>query len=126
MSEKKYEINISVRTTYLPNQSDEKNGQHVFAYTITISNQGTVATQLISRHWIITNGDGTVQEVRGLGVVGEQPLLKPGDTFEYTSGTIISDSAGSMKGSYQMAAEDGVHFDVPIPEFILTVPRTLH
>lgn len=126
MSEKKYEINVSVRTAYLPDQSDEETDQYVFAYTITIANKGTVATQLISRHWIITNGDGTVQEVRGLGVVGEQPLLKPGDTFEYTSGTVISASVGSMKGSYQMATEDGVHFDVPIPEFILTVPRVLH
>lgn len=126
MSEKKYEINVSVRTAYLPDQSDEETDQYVFAYTITLANKGTVATQLISRHWIITNGDGTVHEVRGLGVVGEQPLLKPGDTFEYTSGTVISASVGSMKGSYQMAAEDGVHFDVPIPEFILTVPRVLH
>ncbi len=124
--EKKYEINVSVRTTYLPDQSDDSSDQHVFAYTITIANTGTVASQLISRHWIITNGDGSVQEVRGLGVVGEQPLLKPGDTFEYTSGTVITSSAGSMKGSYQMAAEDGIHFDVNIPEFVLTVPRILH
>jgi len=124
--ENKYEINVSVKTNYLPDQSDESSDQHVFAYTITIANTGTVATQLISRHWIITNGDGTVQEVRGLGVVGEQPLLKPGDTFEYTSGTVITSSVGSMKGSYQMAAEDGIHFDVSIPEFVLTVPRVLH
>jgi len=127
MSEnKKYEIHINIRTAYLPDQSDEDAERHVFAYTITIANTGTVATQLISRHWVINNGDGTVQEVRGLGVVGEQPLLKPGDSFEYTSGTVISTPVGSMKGSYQMAAEDGVHFDVPIPEFILSVPRTLH
>ncbi len=127
MSEhKKYEINVSIRTAYLPDQSDEDAERHVFAYTITIANTGTVATQLISRHWIVNNGDGTVQEVRGLGVVGEQPLLRPGDSFEYTSGTVISTPVGSMKGSYQMAAEDGVHFDVPIPEFILSAPRTLH
>lgn len=123
---KKYEIDISIRTAYLPDQSDEDADRHVFAYTITIANTGTVATQLISRHWIINNGDGTIQEVRGLGVVGEQPLLKPGDSFEYTSGTVISTPVGSMKGSYQMAAEDGVHFDVPISEFILSVPRILH
>ncbi|SFP44442.1 ApaG protein [Nitrosomonas cryotolerans] len=123
---KKYEIDVTIRTTYLPDQSNEKMDRHVFAYTITIANMGTVATQLISRHWIITNGDGSVQEVRGLGVVGEQPLLKPGDSFEYTSGTVISASVGSMKGSYQMAAEDGFHFDVAIPEFILSVPRVLH
>lgn len=124
--DKKYEIDINIRTVYLPDQSDEYSGQHVFAYTITIANTGTIATQLISRHWIINNGDGTIQEVRGLGVVGEQPLLKPGDSFEYTSGTVISTPLGSMKGSYQMVAEDGIHFNVTIPEFILSVPRTLH
>ena len=123
---KKYEIDVSIRTVYLPDQSDEESARHVFAYTITIANTGTVATQLISRHWIIDNGDGTIQEVRGLGVVGEQPLLKPGDSFEYTSGTVISSAVGSMKGSYQMAAEDGYHFDVAIPEFILSVLRILH
>ena len=124
--EKKYEIDVSIRTVYLPDQSDEDAERHVFAYTITIANMGTVTSQLISRHWIINNGDGTTQEVRGLGVVGEQPLLKPGDSFEYTSGTVISTPVGSMKRSYQMAAEDGVHFDVAIPEFILSVPRILH
>lgn len=123
---KKYEIDVSIRTAYLPDQSDEDADRHVFAYTITIANMGTVPAQLISRHWIVDNGDGTVQEVRGLGVVGEQPLLKPGDSFEYTSGTVIPTSVGSMKGSYQMAAEDGFHFDVTIPEFILSVPRILH
>ncbi len=122
----KYEIDISIRTTYLPDQSSEDEARHVFAYTITIENNGLVATQLISRHWIIDSGDGSIQEVRGLGVVGEQPLLRPGDSFEYTSGTVISSSVGSMKGSYQMAAEDGVHFDVSIPEFILSVPRVIH
>ncbi|SDH51136.1 MULTISPECIES: Co2+/Mg2+ efflux protein ApaG [unclassified Nitrosomonas] len=124
--EKKYDIDVSVRTTYLPEQSDEEADRHVFAYTITISNTGTVASQLISRHWIISSGDGNIHEVRGLGVVGEQPLLKPGDSFEYTSGTAISSLAGLMKGSYQMVAEDGFHFTVDIPEFILSVPRVLH
>lgn len=124
--EKKYDINISVRTTYLPEQSDEETDRHVFSYTITISNKGNVASQLISRHWIITSGDGNIHEVRGLGVVGEQPLIKPGDSFEYTSGTAISSLAGTMKGSYQMVAEDGFHFTVNIPEFILSVPRVLH
>ncbi|MBK7354128.1 MAG: Co2+/Mg2+ efflux protein ApaG [Nitrosomonas sp.] len=125
-NEKKYDIDIVVRTAYLSEQSDEETGRHVFAYTITISNTGSIASQLISRHWIITSGDGDVHEVRGLGVVGEQPLLKPGDSFEYTSGTAISSFAGSMKGSYQMVAEDGVHFSVEIPEFVLSVPRVLH
>jgi ApaG protein len=98
----------------------------VFAYTIVLSNAGTIGAQLISRHWIISDGGGGIQEVRGLGVVGEQPLLKPGDSFEYTSGTAISTPVGSMKGSYQMVAEDGLRFDAPIPEFILSVPRILH
>jgi len=123
---KKYEIAVKVQTTYLPEQSDEALDRYVFAYTIVITNTGTVPAQLISRHWIIADGSGGVQEVRGLGVVGEQPLLKPGDRFEYTSGTAISTPVGSMKGSYQMVAEDGLRFDAPIPEFILSVPRVLH
>jgi ApaG protein len=127
MSEvKKYEITVKVHTTYLPEQSDEALDRYVFAYTIVLSNAGTVPAQLISRHWIISDGSGGVQEVRGLGVVGEQPLLKPGDSFEYTSGTAISTPVGSMKGSYQMVAEDGLRFDAAIPEFILSVPRILH
>ncbi|MBT3887736.1 MAG: Co2+/Mg2+ efflux protein ApaG [Nitrosomonadaceae bacterium] len=126
IEDKKYEINIIVRTTYLPEQSDETLDHYVFAYTITIANTGMVAAQLISRHWIIEDGGNDAQEVRGLGVVGEQPLLKPGDSFEYTSGTAISSPVGSMKGSYQMIAEDGLHFDASIPEFTLSVPRTLH
>ena len=126
IEDKKYEINIIVRTTYLPEQSDETLDHYVFAYTITIANTGMVAAQLISRHWIIEDGGNDTQEVRGLGVVGEQPLLKPGDSFEYTSGTAISSPVGSMKGSYQMIAEDGLHFDASIPEFTLSVPRTLH
>jgi ApaG protein len=124
--DKKYEIDIIVRTTYLPEQSDETLDRYVFAYTITIANTGMVAAQLISRHWIIEDGGDDAQEVRGLGVVGEQPLLKPGDSFEYTSGTAISSPVGSMKGSYQMIAEDGLRFDASIPEFTLSVPRTLH
>lgn len=126
VEDKKYEINIIVRTTYLPEQSDETLDRYVFAYTITIANTGMVAAQLISRHWIIEDGGSDAQEVRGLGVVGEQPLLKPGDSFEYTSGTAISSPVGSMKGSYQMIAEDGLRFDASIPEFTLSVPRTLH
>lgn len=126
VEDKKYEINVIVRTTYLPEQSDETLDRYVFAYTITIANTGMVAAQLISRHWIIEDGGSNVQEVRGLGVVGEQPMLKPGDSFEYTSGTAISSPVGSMKGSYRMVAEDGIRFNVLIPEFTLSVPRTLH
>ncbi len=125
-NEEKYNIEVKVRTVYLPEQSDPGAERYVFAYTITINNMGSMASQLVSRHWIITSGDGSVHEVRGLGVVGEQPFLKPGESFEYTSGTAISSQAGSMKGSYQMVAEDGFHFSVEIPEFVLSVPRVLH
>lgn len=123
---KKYEITVNVRTTYIPDQSDVENGRFVFAYTISITNTGSVAAQLISRHWLITDAENHVQEVRGLGVVGEQPFLKPNDSFEYTSGTAIATPVGTMKGSYQMVAEDGVNFDAPIPEFTLSIPRVLH
>jgi ApaG protein len=122
----KYEITINPRVDYLPDQSDESADRYVFAYTITITNTGSVPAQLISRHWIITDSDNHVQEVKGLGVVGEQPLIKPGESYEYTSGSAINTPVGTMKGSYQMVAEDGVKFDAPIPEFVLSVPRVLH
>ena len=122
----KYEIQVAARTTYIPDQSDENAGRYVFAYTITITNIGSTPAQLISRHWVITDANNLVQEVRGLGVVGEQPLLKPSESFEYTSGTAIATAVGTMRGSYQMVAEDGVQFDAPIPEFTLSVPRVLH
>ena len=123
---KKHEIRVLVKTQYVEDQSDPAAGRHVFAYTISITNVGTVPAQLISRHWIITDADGKVQEVRGLGVVGHQPLLKPGESFEYTSGCSLSTPVGTMRGSYQMTAEDGSQFDAPIPEFVLSMPRTLH
>lgn len=126
MDTKRYEVTIEVRTTYVPEQSDEAGARYVFAYTITIRNTGTVTAQLISRHWIITDSDNHVQEVRGMGVVGEQPTLKPQESFEYTSGTAIATSVGTMRGSYQMMAEDGTAFDAPIPEFTLSIPRVLH
>jgi ApaG protein len=125
-AEKKYEVTVSSQTQYVAEQSDEQSGRFVFAYTITIRNQGSTPAQLISRHWIITDGRNQVQEVRGLGVVGAQPLLKPGESFEYTSGTAIATPVGTMRGSYQMVAEDGTQFDAPIPEFTLSVPRVLH
>ncbi|SMB22835.1 Protein ApaG [Sterolibacterium denitrificans] len=123
---KKYEISVSVNTQYLPEQSDPAAGRHVFAYTIDIRNTGTVAAQLISRHWIITDAEGGVQEVRGLGVVGHQPLLQPGQNFEYTSGCALTTPVGTMRGSYQMTAEDGTSFEAPIAEFVLSMPRVLH
>jgi ApaG protein len=125
-SEKEYAIDVSAATLYLAEQSDEAAGRYVFAYTITLRNTGSVAAQLISRHWVITDAQGLVQEVRGLGVVGAQPLLQPGESFEYTSGASIATSVGTMKGSYQMVAADGTRFEAPIPEFTLSVPRVLH
>jgi len=126
MADTKHEITVSARTAFIPDQSDMQSGRYVFAYTITITNTGTVPAQLVSRHWIITDSNNQVQEVRGLGVIGEQPLLRPNESFEYTSGTAIATPVGTMRGSYQMVAEDGVRFDAPIPEFTLSMPRVLH
>jgi ApaG protein len=123
---KKYDITVTTRTTYVPGQSDTERGRYVFAYTITLKNTGTVAAQLISRHWIITDANNQVQEVRGLGVVGEQPKLAPEQTFEYTSGTAIATPVGTMRGTYQMVGDDGSEFEAPIPEFTLSIPRILH
>lgn len=123
---KKYEIRVDTVTAFLPEQSDEGNERYVFAYTINIINTGTVPAQLISRHWIITDAANQVQEVRGLGVVGEQPLLRPGESFEYTSGTALATPVGTMRGSYQMVAEDGTKFEAPVAEFTLSMPRVLH
>ena len=122
----KYEITVVPKATYVADQSDPSKDQYVFAYTITISNTGSVPAQLISRHWIITDANGKVLEVKGLGVVGQQPLLKPGESFEYTSGTHLETAVGTMHGTYQMIAEDGRQFDAPIPSFTLSVPRILH
>ena len=122
----KYHISINVDTTYLADQSDPSTDRYVFSYTVSIANTGTVAAQLISRHWIITDAENVVQEVKGLGVVGEQPLLQPGESFEYTSGTALATPVGTMHGTYQMAAEDGNKFDAEIPPFTLSMPRVLH
>jgi ApaG protein len=126
VAERKYDVAVSSQTQYVADQSDEENSRFVFAYTITIRNNGSLPAQLVSRHWIITDGRNQVQEVRGLGVVGAQPLIKPGESFEYTSGTAIATPVGTMRGSYQMVSEDGTHFDAQIPEFTLSVPRVLH
>src|SRR5512140_1853157 len=123
---KKYRVAVTAHSTYLPDQSDEEEDRYVFAYTIRITNTGSISAQLVSRHWIITDADNQVQEVRGMGVVGEQPLLKPGDTFEYSSGSSIPTAVGTMRGTYQLVAEDGTRFEAPIPEFALSVPRVLH
>ena len=123
---KSHDMRIDVATEYLPDQSEPEAARYVFAYTVTITNTGNVAAQLISRHWVITDADGKVQEVRGLGVVGHQPLLKPGEHFAYTSGSALATPVGTMKGGYQMVAEDGTQFEAPVPEFVLSMPRTLH
>jgi len=123
---KKYQISITVNTAYLADQSDPASDRYVFSYTITIANSGTVAAQLISRHWIITDAENVTQEVKGLGVVGEQPLLRPGDSFEYTSGTAMATPVGTMHGTYQMVADDGNKFEAEIPRFTLSMPRVLH
>jgi len=126
MAEKKYDITVAARTAFIPDQSDMESSRYVFAYTITITNTGMLPAQLVSRHWIITDSNNQVQEVRGLGVVGEQPTLRPNESFQYTSGTAIATPVGTMRGTYQMVAEDGMQFDAPIPEFTLSMPRVLH
>jgi ApaG protein len=122
----KYQIDVQPMPQYIPDQSDPDNGRYVFTYTITIKNIGDIGAQLVSRHWIITDSNNDVQEVRGLGVIGKQPLLQPGESFEYTSGSVLSTPIGTMKGTYQMVAEDGTHFSADIPEFVLASPRALH
>ncbi|MBA1323011.1 MULTISPECIES: Co2+/Mg2+ efflux protein ApaG [Pseudomonas] len=126
MSDPRYLIDVSVVTRYLKEQSDPDNERFAFAYTITVQNSGTVAAKLMSRHWLITNGNGEVEEVRGAGVVGQQPLIAPGQSHTYSSGAVISTRVGAMQGSYQMFAEDGKRFDAAIAPFRLAVPGSLH
>jgi ApaG protein len=123
---KKYSVAVTAHSTYLPDQSDEEEDRYVFAYTIRIVNAGSAPAQLLSRHWVITDANGKVQEVRGDGVVGEQPRLEPGEHFEYTSGAILETPLGTMHGSYRMVDDDGREFDAPIASFTLSIPRTLH
>lgn len=121
-----YDIHVDVESMYVEAQSVPDQNRYVFAYTVTIRNQGTTPAKLLTRHWIITDSNGKTQEVRGEGVVGEQPYLRPGEAYQYTSGTLIATPVGSMRGSYQMVADDGNRFDAPIEPFTLSVPRTLH
>lgn len=123
---KRYECMVTVETEFLPDQSDLERNRYAFAYHIKIVNTGNVAAQLISRHWVIDEFNGEQQEVRGLGVVGAQPLLQPGQLFEYTSGTVLTTPNGKMHGSYQMVADDGTAFDITVPAFTLSMPRVLH
>ena len=122
----KYQIEIQPMPQFIPEQSDPDNDRYIFAYTVTSKNIGSVPAQLVSRHWIIPDGHNEVQEVRGLGVVGKQPLLQPGESFQYTSGSSLTTPIGTMKGTYQMVAEDGTHFEAEIPEFVLASPPALH
>ena len=119
-------IEIDVKTNYLEAQSSPEEERYVFTYNVTIHNTGKVATKLMTRHWIITDANGHVQEVHGEGVVGEKPYLRPGESFEYTSGTVLETPVGSMQGSYQMVTDDGLAFDAEIPAFTLALPHTLH
>lgn len=121
-----YAIEVEVDTAFVDAQSDMADKRFVFAYTITIRNTGSVAAKLLTRHWLITDANGKVQEVRGDGVVGEQPHLQPGQGFRYSSGAILETPVGSMQGSYQMVGDDGYRFDAPIAPFRLAVPGLLH
>ena len=126
MDEQDYNIHIAVQTAFIPEQSDPEAERFAFAYTITIRNDGNIPAKLMTRHWIITHGNGKVEEVQGDGVVGEQPYLRPGESFEYTSGTILDTPFGDMNGTYHMLADDGVEFEADIPQFALSLPNTLH
>ncbi len=123
---KYYEFTVTVETAFLAEQSSVEQNRYVFSYTITIINTGSIAAQLISRHWIIIDANNSSQEVRGLGVVGEQPFLKPGEQFKYTSGTVLGTPTGTMQGYYHLTAEDGTQFEAKIAPFTLTMPRILH
>lgn len=126
MNKQQYHIKVEVQTTYVREQSEPENNRFVFAYTITITNTGQVPAQLLSRHWVITDANNKVQEVRGEGVVGEQPYLTPGDSFRYTSAAMLETPVGCMQGNYQMIADDGVEFNAEIPVFNLSTPHTIH
>jgi ApaG protein len=121
-----YAIEIEVAPRFLDEQSAPEDGRYAFAYTISIQNRGTVAARLVARHWHITDGEGRTEQVDGEGVVGEQPRLRPGEQFRYTSGIMLSTDRGTMQGHYDMVADDGTEFAAPIAPFILSIPRTLH
>ncbi|MGB5331188.1 MAG: Co2+/Mg2+ efflux protein ApaG [Woeseiaceae bacterium] len=126
MEENQFDIRIQVATSYIDDQSEPDADRYVFAYTITISNNGAVAAKLLSRHWVITDANGKVQEVSGDGVVGEQPHLNPGERFRYSSGAVLETPVGAMQGLYRMETDNGASFDAPIAPFTLAVPGLLH
>ena len=121
-----YEIDIELETSYMADHSEPDKDRYVFAYTITLVNRGSISAKLLTRRWIITDADNRIEEVEGEGVVGEQPTLKPGEGFRYTSGTVVETPVATMHGSYKMLAEDGNTFDTDIPQFVLSAPRILH
>lgn len=121
-----YAIDVDVASRFLDERSEPQDGRYVFAYTIRIRNRGQLPARLLSRHWLITDANGKTEEVHGEGVVGEQPWLRPGEKFEYTSGAVLETEHGVMQGSYDMLADDGTRFAAPIAPFTLSVPRTLH
>lgn len=125
-TDKHYECTVTVETEFIADQSDVTRNRYAFAYHVKITNTGNVAAQLISRHWVIQEANGEQQEVKGLGVVGAQPLLNPNEHFEYTSGTVLNTPMGKMHGAYQMVADDGTQFEAVIQPFLLNMPRILH
>ncbi|AOE62580.1 Co2+/Mg2+ efflux protein ApaG [Pseudomonas corrugata] len=126
MSDPRYQVDVSVTTRFLAEQSQPEHNRFAFAYTITVRNNGSLPARLLSRHWIITDGDGHVEEVRGEGVVGQQPLIDAGNSHSYSSGTVMTTRVGTMQGTYQMLAGDGKRFDAVISPFRLAVPGALH
>lgn len=126
MSDPRYQVDVSVTTRYLTEQSQPEHNRFAFAYSITVRNNGSLPARLLSRHWVITDGDGHVEEVRGEGVVGQQPLIEAGQSHSYSSGTVMTTRVGTMQGTYQMLAEDGKRFDAVIKPFRLAVPGALH
>lgn len=126
MSDPRYQVDVSVTTRFLAEQSQPEHDRFAFAYSITVRNNGSVSARLLSRHWVITDGDGHVEEVRGEGVVGQQPLIDAGQSHSYSSGTVMTTKVGTMQGTYQMLAEDGTRFDAVIKPFRLAVPGALH
>jgi ApaG protein len=126
MSDPRYQVDVSVATRFLAEQSQPEHNRFAFAYTITVRNNGSLPARLLSRHWVITDGDGHVEEVRGEGVVGQQPLIEAGKSHSYSSGTVMTTQVGTMQGTYQMLAEDGKRFDAIIKPFRLAVPGALH
>lgn len=126
MSDKEYDINVQAVTNYINDQSIPEEGRFVFAYTITVTNNGVIPATLLRRRWLITDANCKVQEVHGEGVVGKQPRILPGESFQYTSAAVLETPVGCMQGSYEMIADDGVEFDATIPVFNLSTPNTLH